>query len=101
MAAIDLKEVMKIIKSGEWFSLRLLTANISTNTGGKIIEFKRCRIARRKTMEQHGTPTTGSTGFTKDPRHNFNFTVNLELQNKQIRQVHPILIFEMNKQPVL
>ena len=99
---IDLKEALSIIKSGDWIkSIRCITANLGNNTGGQVLELKHCRIARRQTMEQHGTDTTGITDIKKDARHNFHFTLNLEMKNKQIRKIHPILIYEIDKQRVI
>lgn len=93
---------MKIIKSGVWIkSIRCITANLTNNTGGQLIEYKNCRIARRNTMMKNDTPVTGITGNHKDARHNFHFTVNLEMKNQQIRKIHPVLIYEINNQPVL
>lgn len=100
--AIDLKQALEIIKSGVWIkSIRVITANLTNNSGGKILELKNCRIARREKMEKRGTPTTGITGRSKSANHNEHFTINLEMKNKTIRKIHPILIFEINSQPVL
>ena len=103
MVKIDLKEVMAILRSGKWIkSLKCLTANLNTGTGGKIIEYKNVRIARQQLMQRRkNTPLTGHTGQIKDAQHNFHFTINLEMRNRQIRKIHPILIFEINNQPVL
>lgn len=102
MAAIELKEVMQIIKSGEWIKkLTCITANLSTNTGGQVLVLKNCRIARKETMAAAGMDIVGASDITRDARHNFHFTVNLEMKNKQIRKIHPILITEINNQPVL
>ncbi len=93
---------MALIRSGEWIkSIRCFTADITKDKGGQIIEYKNVRIARRKTMLENDTPVTSLTGDRKDARHNFHFTVNLEGTNNQIRKIHPILIFEINHQPVI
>ncbi|MES2457186.1 MAG: hypothetical protein V4594_16650 [Bacteroidota bacterium] len=99
--AIDLRQAMEIIRSGEWMSLRCFTADLVKNTGGRIITFTKCRIARLKLMQENNSQTEGINGFAKSANHNYNFTVNLELENNQIRKVHPSLIFELNNQKVL
>lgn len=102
MVKLDLKQVVAIIRSGVWIkSLRCFTANITTNTGGQIIEYKNVRIARRQTMQENNTPVTGITGDRKDAQHNFNFTLNIEGRNNQIRKIHPLLIFELDNQQVI
>ncbi len=93
---------MVILRSGEWIrSLKCFTADTTKNTGGKIIEYKNCRIARRQTMEQSGMPVVGFSEISRPANHNENFTLNLEMKNIEIRKVHPALIFEINEQPVL
>jgi type VI protein secretion system component Hcp len=47
-------------------------------------------------MEISGSATTGITGNKKSAAHNDNFTINLEMENGQIRKVHPILIVSLN-----
>lgn len=102
MTKLDLKQVMALIRSGEWIkSIRCFTCDFNTRKAGQIIEYKNVRIARRKTMLENNAPVDNITGNSKDARHNFHFTINLEFRNGQIRKVHPILIFEINKQPVL
>ena len=91
---------MEIIRSGEWCELSVLTADLVKDTGGKVLHFKKCRIARRKQMEESGSSLTSFTGITKPANHNFHFTVNLELENGQIRKIHPVLIFKINNQRV-
>ncbi len=93
---------MALIRSGEWIkSIRCFTADLTKNKGGQIIEYKNVRIARRQTMLQNNTPVENITGNHKDARHNYHFTLNLEMKNHQIRKIHPVLIFEINNQPVL
>ena len=102
MEKLDLKQVMAIIRSGRWIkSICCLTADLTKNKGGEIIEYKNVRIARRQTMERRGTAVESTTGDHKDARHNFNFTINLELRNHQIRKIHPILIYEVNNLKVI
>ena len=99
--AIDLKEVMNIIRSEKWFSIRFITADLLKGKGGQVMEFAKCRIARKQTLTESGISTISTTGHNKNANHNFHFTVNLELVNKQIRKVHPVLITHLNGEKVL
>ncbi|MBC7689367.1 MAG: hypothetical protein H7211_14445 [Aquabacterium sp.] len=100
--AFDLKEVVSIIKSGEWLqSVQFISADMAKNKGGQLITLQRCRIARRKSMQEHGSAIESNTGFTKNARHNENFTLNLELQNGLIRKIHPVLITKLNGTAVI
>lgn len=103
MAKIDLKEALEIIRSGQWIkSLTCFTANLAKGTGGQLLELKNVRICRRRTLEESGIPTIGNTDIVRNPNHNYNFTVNLEVKgNKEIRKIHPILITQINGQQVL
>ncbi len=99
--AIDLRQVMEIIKSEKWMMIRCFTADLVKNTGGKLITYTKCRIARRHLLEESKAETSGFTGNTRSAKHNFHFTVNLELENGQIRTVHPALIYSINNEKVL
>ncbi len=91
---------MEVIRSGDWCEIKVLTADLVKNTGGSVLHLKKCRIARRATIEKSGGATNSSTGIIKSAEHNFHFTINVELNNGKIRKIHPILIFEINKQKV-
>src|ERR1043165_7573578 len=104
--ALNLKEALEELHSGEWLSLRCFTADVLKGTGGKVIEFVKCRILRSHPVNVPGAKESVATmaapdGEGKDPRHNIHFTRNVELQNRQIRKVHPILIQQINNQTVL
>lgn len=99
--AIDLKDVLTTIQTGAWVSLRFFTADVLKGQGGKVIELAKCRIARRGLMLQDNSLRTKLTGITRDPLHNLHFTINVELPNKQLRKIHPILITHLNNQTIL
>lgn len=100
--AFELKEAISVIKSGEWLeSVQFISADLAKNKGGQLITLGKCRIARRKMMQQSGAATEGHTGLSTNARHNDNFTLNLELQNGLIRKLHPILITKLNGIPTL
>lgn len=92
---------MEIIKSGEWVELKVFTADLVKKTGGKILHLEKCRIARRKIGDEHGGISIGSTSLKRPANHNQNFTVNMEMENGLIRKIHPLLIFELNKEKVI
>lgn len=100
---IELKDAIKILESGQWCSLRFITADVAKGSGGKVLEFPKCRIARRY-MNQHTNSISQQhsiSAFYKDANHAFNFTRNVELPNKSIRKVHPILITHINNHAVI
>jgi hypothetical protein len=105
--AIDLKECINIIERGEWFGpLRFMTADVKKGSGGRVVEIHKARIARKHhpigsaiSNDNDHSPVVNSA--SKNPNHNANFTRNIELPNKQIRKVHPILITHINNQPVV
>lgn len=100
--AITLKEALKILESGEYVSLRFITADFKKGAAGKVMELAKCKIVRS------GQASGGIRKFQSDldsdrknPNHNYHFTRNVQLPNKQIRKVHPILITHINNMPVL
>jgi len=92
---------MAILKSGEWLSLCCLTADLAKGSGGKIIQYAECRIARLTLMVENKSDKVNKRGKSKSAEHNYNFTINLELKNGQIRKIHPILITHINNLPVI
>lgn len=105
---VSLKEALSIIESGEYCSLQFITADVKKGTGGKVIKIPRCRLCRSKNLNFEENTETIAAGSSSSgpvakrfPNHNLHFTRNMELPNKQIRKVHPILIFNINSQDVL
>jgi hypothetical protein len=96
--AISIKECIHIIECGEWCNLRLITADVKKGTGGKLLEIRRARIARKN---QPSAATVIMRRDAKPANHSENFTRNIELPNKRIITIHPILITHINQEPVL
>lgn len=99
---MDLKQAIQTIEAGAWLSIRFITADVKKGTGGKVIELAKCRIARNRNpllakIKEHAE----ELGLKRDPAHHLHFTRNLELPNKQIRKVHPILITHVNQEAVI
>jgi hypothetical protein len=101
--AMDLKEALETIKQGDWQkNLRFVTADTLRGTGGKVIELKKFRIAKNRSVSKLTEKSSQHEEVNrKDPRHNYHFTINLELENHQTRKVHPILITHLNSIPIL
>ncbi len=101
--SINLKEALAILESYQWVSLRFITADVKKGVGGQVIEIPKCRICRQLPQEQKAAtdePVTKSTS-AKQANHNLNFTRNIELPNRKIRCVHPVLITHINQISVL
>ena len=105
--AINLKQALAILESGDWCQLTYVTADVKKGTGGKLITFARCRIAQGHALnvkshtETKKSGATASTNSQKNPNHNLHFTRNVQLPNKMVRTIHPILITLINSQPVI
>lgn len=99
--AIELKDALAIMRSGNWFSCAVIQCDLTRKKAGKILQLPKVRIAKQKTMLESGAATTGITGNRVSAAHNENFTINLELPNQQIKKIHPALVFRINNQPVL
>jgi len=94
------KEALQILESGNWCSLRLITANTAQRTGGKIIELAKVRI-KQQSQQPASTPSTTVTSKSKAQNHHQHFTRNVETQARQVIKVHPILITHINNTPVI
>lgn len=89
---MDLKQAIEIIESNQWCSLRVITAHVKKGSGGRVLEIPKARIARK----QNFNDVVKKTGITRNANQNMNFTRNMEMPNKQIRTIHPILITHVN-----
>lgn len=103
MAKLNLKEALLLINSGNWIAIRFITADVLKGTGGKVIEFSKCRIARNRLTnnKNQNNVTENSDPKLKDHNHHLHFTLNMELPNKMLRKVHPILITHINNSQIL
>lgn len=100
--AIDLKECIDIVESGEWCSMEVFTANINKGSGGKLLIIDKARIARNQNTPELSAKASKALGKkVRDPQHSPNFTRNIELKNKSIITIHPILIHQINNHYVL
>ena len=98
----DLKQVLGTLQSGNWFSCRFITADQAKQTGGDVVNLKKCRLAKRQRVAANAMlPTASAPKNHKDPLHNYHFTRNVELENGILRKVHPLLIIEINGLPVI
>jgi hypothetical protein len=100
--APDLREVVSILHSGDWCSLTFVTANVKKGTGGKVVNLQKCRLARRQpALAAVDKSSTVPSAKKKDPNHALHFTRNVELQNKNIITIHPVLITIINNKTVI
>lgn len=105
----DLRQVLQIIHSGEWFECSVVNANVDKQSGGTIAHLKRCRIARRQSADfiqaqaefQQLPAELRQSSPGRNPLHSLHFTRNLELPGRQYYKVHPLFIFRINGKTVV
>ncbi len=81
---LTLKKALSKLESGDWCALRFMTAHVKKGTGGKVLEFAKCRIARMRTTTTASPAARMQQGAgekKRDAHHNENFTRNKELEN--------------------
>lgn len=101
MEKIELKKVLQIIHGGDWCSLRFLTADVNRGRGGEVIEIAKARLSRRYKAKSESPLNSNSDEVSRRPNHREHFTLNMEMFNKKIRKVHPILITHINNMEVV
>ena len=101
MEKIDLKKALQIIHGGDWCSLRFLTADVNRGRGGEVIEIAKARLSRTHKANSESPSNYSHVTDTRRPNHREHFTLNMEMFNKKIRKVHPILITHINNIEVL
>ena len=101
MEKVQLKEAIAIIEKGDWLSLRVLTGDVKTGKGGSVIDFLKIRIAKNRATGQKNVKISSESRNRKNPHHSANFTLNMELENRHIRKIHPPLITHINGKEVI
>ena len=102
--AITLTQALQQLESGDWVSLRYLTANVAKASGGKVVELAKVKIARRQTaagLIQDKSASLITPDKLRNPNHNLNFTRNVETQQRAILTIHPILMTHLNGEAIL
>lgn len=94
---IDFKNMLHLLQSGQWISLSVISANTTKYTGGELITYTRCRIARRREK----SVAVVSLDKKKNKRQGFHFTRNIETGSGKIRTIHPLLIESINGRQVI
>jgi hypothetical protein len=99
MKNLDLKESLQLLRTGEWLHIRYITADITKGKGGTIIELPKARLVMKRSDDPDSYNPNADN--SKKQNHHFNFTLNLELPNRNIRKIHPILITHINSVPLI
>lgn len=100
---IKLNEALKIMESGERFSLSFVTLDVKRKTGGKIRSFDSAVQAKKPKPEKSNSVKTKSP--KKNPNHWTNQTRPIKpvvdgIVSSQVRKVHIFLITEFNGKKV-
>jgi hypothetical protein len=101
---IDIKNLLAIIDSGEWFyNLFFITANVNKGSGGRYVEIPKARIARNRNaaITSISTQKKYDQLGSKNPNQHLNFTRNIELPNKNIISIHPIIVTHINNKTLV
>jgi hypothetical protein len=95
---MDIRQVVHIVDSGNWFSCHYFTSDEHKATGGKYNILPRVRLSRRHVMAERrkAVPAIATARNAKAQNHHYHFTRNLETPNGQIIKVHPLLIETIN-----
>ncbi|GAB3743083.1 hypothetical protein GCM10027594_22390 [Hymenobacter agri] len=103
--SVRLTEVLRQMEEGEErFSIRFVKADKRRKTGGKIEEWHRCQLSRRRQAGAERPRAAHAAEETPGrlPAHYQNATRNLVQGNSsQVRKVHIWLILEFNGQKVV
>jgi hypothetical protein len=103
--SVRLSEVLRQMEEGEErFSIRFVTCDRARKTGGKIEEWHRCQLSRRRKAgaEQPRAARPAEESARRLPAHYQNATRNIVQGNSsQVRKVHIWLLLEFNGQTVV
>jgi hypothetical protein len=102
--SVRLEEVLKVMETGEPFSVRFVTCDVNRETGGKFLEWEDCRLSKQL-HERRGTKPAGPAAAEApglQPSHYANGTRNLVVgRSTQVRKIHIWLILAFNGQKVV
>jgi hypothetical protein len=111
MDTITIKEMLRVMESGETFSIdKAVSYDRKRKTGGDIIEYPEARLVQAEQEPTSDRPLTRVEQLKKQkarvPRHRKWYTRNIRLcigghPTGQIRKVHPPLILEFNGKTVV
>ena len=89
--SVRLVEVLKAMETGEPFTIRFVTCDVSRKTGGQILEWSNCRLSKllhERRGREAGAPAAGEEPSGM-PAHYKNGTRNLVVgASTQVRKVH-------------
>lgn len=91
-----------MLESGEWCSLRFITASTAKKTGGKVVEL--AKVRHRKHLPQPkaiGITQQHTPRKRKAANHHEHFTRLVETQAGDIVKFHPILITHLNNKSIV
>lgn len=95
--SITIKELLDIIDSREYFyNIKLFKANIATKKAGEYIVITKAKVAHNQSISEPKQVISKNSSANKNHNQNLNFTRNIELPNKSIITIHPILVREIN-----
>lgn len=95
----SLKQAIEVLESGNWCSIEVFKANVAKKQAGELLVIPKCRIARQRKQSLHESHK--GTGTERNVNHFFNMTRNIELHNKSIITIHPILINKINNKQLV
>lgn len=102
--SVRLEEVLKVMETGEPFSVRFVTCDVNRQTGGKFLEWQNCRLSKQL-HERRGGKVGAVVPAEKPglmPAHYRNGTRNLVVgRSTQVRKLHIWLILAFNGQKVV
>lgn len=100
-------QMIRYMYSGSTFSIKAITYSETTGKGGDVVEYKNARLSIEKNYEQKKAFTTGkkavyeiTTDNARNPNHKDNGTLNIILENGEVRKIRRVLITHFNNQEV-
>lgn len=101
MESILRSDVLKLIDTGEPFTMEFVTADRKRGTAGKLIRVENWIKVKQPPVDQRGgtSAAPAPSGTFKDPNHYGNGTINIQnptFKQLHIHKVHSALILTFN-----
>jgi hypothetical protein len=100
---ISLNEVLRLMDTGEKFSISFVTANRIKRTGGKIVTIRHAKKLGNNGPQpaRYSIAKNGKKVRSRNPDHYKNFTRNIhDMSNHKTIKIHCRLITQFNKKTV-